>query len=170
MLPRCLTPSRKKRLISDSTTGVPKGVELSHRNFIANCAQVVHTISLSPELKALENRQLGMLPMYHAYGQTFYVMLTPVMNIKLFMIPKFNFIDFLGYIEKYKITSVGGVPPIILAFAKSPAVSKYDLSSLRGMSSGAAPLSKEVMREVTARFQKEHGMEMRIRQGWGMTE
>ncbi|KAI5782548.1 hypothetical protein FPQ18DRAFT_283629 [Pyronema domesticum] len=155
---------------SSGTTGVPKGVELSHRNFIANCAQVVHTISLSPELKALENRQLGMLPMYHAYGQTFYVMLTPVINIKLFMIPKFNFIDFLGYIEKYKITSVGGVPPIILAFAKSPAVSKYDLSSLRGMSSGAAPLSKEVMREVTARFQKEHGMEMRIRQGWGMTE
>ncbi|KAF8251468.1 acetyl-CoA synthetase-like protein [Wilcoxina mikolae CBS 423.85] len=157
---------------SSGTTGVPKGVEITHRNFIANAAQVIHTSRLSSEFQILmhDNRQLGMLPMYHAYGQTFYVMLAPALKMKLYMVPKFNFLEFLQYTEKYKLTSFSGVPPIIVALAKSPDVAKFNLSSLRKISSGAAPLSKDIMKEVESKFLREYGKDIKIKQGWGMTE
>ena len=108
--------------------------------------------------------------MYHAYGQTFYVMLCPALGNALYMMPKFDFLQFLGYVEKYKVTSIGAVPPVMIALAKHPAVDKFDLSSIRSMGSGAAPLSKDTAHDVEKRFFQKHGQNMKIRQGWGMTE
>lgn len=88
----------------------------------------------------------------------------------LYMIQKFDFLEFLGYIEKYKVTSIAGVPPIMIALAKHPGVSKFDLSSVRALGSGAAPLGKDVMKEVEGKFLKRYGADIRVRQGWGMTE
>jgi len=77
---------------------------------------------------------------------------------------KFDLQVFLEAIQKYKITSANIVPPVVVLFAKHPLVDKYDLSSLRMLSSGAAPLSKELQLEVLKRTGKA------IRQGYGMTE
>ncbi|TGZ79203.1 acetyl-CoA synthetase-like protein [Ascodesmis nigricans] len=154
---------------SSGTTGVPKGVELSHYNFIANAVQVITVQNLDPERKTLETRGIGILPMYHAYGQTYYVMLTPVLNWPLYILPKFDFVEFLTCIQKYQITTIGAVPPILTALAKHPVVKKFDLSSIRSIGSGAAPLPKEISREIEESFGK-MGKELRVRQGWGMTE
>lgn len=96
-------------------------------------------------------------------------MLTPALNMPLYILPKFDFIEFLTYIQKYKITGIGGVPPILTALAKHPIVAKFDLSSVRSIGSGAAPLAREISREIEESFKKK-GNELKVRQGWGMTE
>ena len=97
-------------------------------------------------------------------------MLFPSVNIPLFVIPKFDFLQFLGYIQKFRITSIAGVPPIMVALAKHPAVDKFDLSSLTGLGSGAAPLGKDIIRDLEGKLNKKYKNNLKIRQGWGMTE
>jgi 4-coumarate--CoA ligase len=97
-------------------------------------------------------------------------MLCPALNTPLYMLRKFDFLEFLKYVEKYEVTSIAGVPPIMIALAKHPEVTKFDLSRIRGLGSGAAPLGKDIMREVEGKFQTSYGTEIKVRQGWGMTE
>jgi 4-coumarate--CoA ligase len=96
-------------------------------------------------------------------------MVIPALNIPLFIVSKFDFVQFLTYIQKYKITSIAGVPPILTALAKHPIVEKFDLSSVHTIGSGAAPLSSEIEKALELRMEK-YGTKLRIRQGWGMTE
>jgi 4-coumarate--CoA ligase len=84
---------------------------------------------------------------------------TPVYIMKQFVYP-----DFLTNIQKYKITDLQVAPPILIMLSKRPETAKYDLSSVKGMSCGGAPLGKELQNEVARRFNVE------IKQGWGMTE
>lgn len=84
--------------------------------------------------------------------------------------PKFDFLQFLGNVQKYQITVITAVPPIMIALAKHPAVAKFDLSSVRTMGSGAAPLSAEIAHEVEDKFKTIHKSPLKVRQGWGMTE
>jgi len=65
------------------------------------------------------------------------------------IVPKFELEPFLKVIQKFKVTWAHLVPPIILALAKHPMVSKYDISSIRSIVSGAAPLGAELQQEVT---------------------
>ena len=76
----------------------------------------------------------------------------------------FVFEDFLKYIQKYKITHLQSVPPILVMLAKRPETKNYDLSTIRNIICGAAPLSRELQNEVSSRFK------LAIVQGWGMTE
>ncbi|KAI5795788.1 hypothetical protein EDC01DRAFT_64736 [Geopyxis carbonaria] len=149
---------------SSGTTGVPKGVELTHRNFISNTSQVVHVSHLSPTLRALPHRWIGALPMYHAYGQTYFTLLVAALNIPVYILSTFTFPSFLSALATYRITTVAGVPPILTALAKHPLVDTVDLSSLRTLGSGAAPLSATTEAAVSAR------LKLPVRQGWGMTE
>lgn len=96
-------------------------------------------------------------------------MTLPALNQPTYVIPKFDFVQFLGYIQKFKITSITGVPPILTALAKHPVVDKFDLSSVHTIGCGAAPLSSEVEKTLETRMEK-YGIKLRIRQGWGMTE
>ncbi|KAI5301413.1 hypothetical protein KEM55_001749, partial [Ascosphaera atra] len=77
---------------------------------------------------------------------------------------RFELEDFLSNIQKHRITYIGVVPPILLALAKHPSVSKYDLSSLRMLNSGAAPLKAELAKEVAARTG------VPVKQGYGLSE
>jgi acyl-CoA synthetase (AMP-forming)/AMP-acid ligase II len=97
-------------------------------------------------------------------------MFFPALGTQLFVVQKFEFLQFLKYLEKYEVTSISGVPPIMIALAKHPAVAKFNLSHIRTLGSGAAPLGKDIAREVEGMFQKKYGTQIRIRQGWGMTE
>lgn len=104
---------------------------------------------------------------YHAYGQTYYCVGTISRQIPTYVMQKFDFLKMLDYIEKYKITDLNMVPPIAVAMAKHPAARKCDLSSVRYIGCGAAPLGSEVSKEVEQLWPDG---KMNMKQGWGMTE
>lgn len=150
---------------SSGTTGVPKGVMITHYNYVANGEQVIHLFSLRPdyEERRKTERWLCMLPMYHAYGnissllpdpplmvsgQTFFISISPKIGLPIYIMPKFDFIKMLEHIQDFRVTSLTLAPPIAVALAKHPAVKNYDLSSIRTAASGAAPLSQSVAEEV----------------------
>ncbi|KAI9767746.1 MAG: hypothetical protein M1840_005427 [Geoglossum simile] len=156
---------------SSGTTGVPKGVMISHRNAVANTAQWIHMSELDPEMeeKRKRARWLGFLPMYHAMAQSLFILAAPKREIPVYISPKFDFIQMLEDIQRFKIDLLILVPPIAIALAKHPAArsGKYDLSSVTKIGCGAAPLGKEVIEAVQALWPP--GI-MRIQQGWGLTE
>jgi acyl-CoA synthetase (AMP-forming)/AMP-acid ligase II len=144
---------------SSGTTGLPKGVMLTHRNLVANICQC---IPLQPFRE--DERIIAVLPFFHIYG------LVVLMNIPLcrgatvVTMPRFDLTEFLRAIQDYRITRAWVVPPIVLALAKHPLVDEFDLSSLRFMLSGAAPLSAEL--EVACGKR----LGCRMLQGYGLTE
>ncbi|KAI5849317.1 hypothetical protein DFP73DRAFT_288277 [Morchella snyderi] len=157
---------------SSGTTGVPKGVEITHYNFTANAQQNVHIYNQSQMPDSPPPRWLCAIPMYHAYGQTYFVTIAPVRRIPTWILPKFDFNTFLSCVEQFKITNIGGVPPIMVALAKHPDVAKYNLSSVVNLGCGAAPLSREISRAVEERVSRGRGLKenINLKQGWGMTE
>ncbi|KAI2625951.1 acetyl-CoA synthetase-like protein [Hypoxylon sp. NC1633] len=154
---------------SSGTTGVPKGVQITHHSYVANGVGVCHNDQLDPGYQERKKRarRLGFLPMYHVYGQSYFICNYPRENITVYIMPSFNFEKMLQHIEKYRIDLLTAVPPIIVLIAKSPLSRKYDLSSLDTLGSGAAPLGAEVTDEVTRVWPPGA---MKVRQGWGMTE
>lgn len=154
---------------SSGTTGVPKGVEISHTSYVANGVGVTFVSELDPEAeeKLARTSSLGFLPLYHAFGQTYFIANNPRRNIPVYIMPVFDFVKMLTYVQKYRINSLSVVPPIVVALAKHPIVKNYDLSSLETIGCGAAPLSTEIMEEVVKLFPPDT---LVVRQGWGMTE
>ncbi|OJJ62749.1 hypothetical protein ASPSYDRAFT_28368 [Aspergillus sydowii CBS 593.65] len=156
---------------SSGTTGRPKGVEISHKNYCANMLQYNHLFYLNPDWKEKSKRArwLCFLPMYHAMAQNIFIAAALNRGVPVYIMPKFDFIKMLEYTEKYRITDYIIVPPVVVALAKHPAVKsgKYDLSSVEAIGSGAAPLGREVCEEVEALWPPGR---INIKQGWGMTE
>lgn len=152
---------------SSGTTGMPKGVCVSHLNLIANTQQTIaikyHGFDHGPE-NAPAERWLGFLPLYHAYGQLWCMSLAIKLNIPIYVMETFGYETFLKNIQQYKITHLQAAPPILVMLSKRPETSKYDLSTVRHILCGAAPLSKELQNDITRRFK------LRVTQGWGMTE
>ncbi|KAI1325122.1 AMP-binding enzyme [Xylariaceae sp. FL0255] len=154
---------------SSGTTGVPKGVEVTHYAYVANNSNVVFIDSLDPDREENRkiSRQLCFLPCYHAYGQTYFGSIWTHLNVPVYIMPSFDFEKMLQYIEKFRISHITAVPPIIVLLGKSPLSRKYDLSSVRYVGSGAAPLGLEISEEVAKLWPTGA---MNVRQGWGMTE
>ncbi|KAI9024665.1 hypothetical protein DFJ74DRAFT_665759 [Hyaloraphidium curvatum] len=158
---------------SSGTTGRAKGVMISHKNVVSNVCQFrgFDGDSLQPGIDKL----MGVLPMYHIYALILLVHIATFSKVTTVVLPRFEPQLFLDTIEKYKITIMHLVPPIIVALAKMPLVENYTLASVRDIFSGAAPLGKEVSDELVERLMKlrkkvgstEHVV---LRQGWGMTE
>lgn len=146
---------------SSGTTGLPKGVMLTHRNVVANIAQVTAGFDVMRET----DTAIAVLPFFHIYG------LVPVMNVSLRVgatvvtMPRFDLEGFLTAIQDYRVTVAFVVPPIALALARHPLVDCCDLSSLRLVLSAAAPLDRDLERACAERL----GV-LPIRQGYGMTE
>ncbi|KAI5408059.1 4-coumarate--CoA ligase-like 9 [Lathyrus oleraceus] len=153
-------------LFSSGTTGRVKGVLLTHRNFIAliggfcslkhvyddGLANEPHPVSLFP------------LPLFHVFG--FFMMMRAMsMGETLVFMERFDFEGMLKIVEKYRVVYMPVSPPVVTAFAKSDLVKKYDLSSIRLLGSGGAPLGKEVAESFKAKFPN-----VEIVQGYGLTE
>jgi acyl-CoA synthetase (AMP-forming)/AMP-acid ligase II len=144
---------------SSGTTGLPKGVMLTHRNLVANLCQIAPL-----DIVREEDTALCVLPLFHIYGLAVIMNLSLRVGATVVMMPRFDFGEYLANLERRRITVAHVVPPIILALAKQPAVEGRDLASLRMLFSGAAPLGAELTRECSER------LGCVVRQGYGMTE
>ncbi|XP_069682650.1 luciferin 4-monooxygenase-like isoform X2 [Periplaneta americana] len=148
-------------LSSSGTTGLPKGVLITQQNILTLLGQIRDTrfYSLQPN-----DVLLGLLPFYHAYGFMCQLMTTDI-GIKVVIMNKFEEELFLKTIQNYKITVLTLVPPLVVFLAKSDLVNKYDLSSVRAITCGAAPLSNEMSELACKRLKLNH-----FTQGYGLTE
>jgi len=147
---------------SSGTTGLPKGVMLTHHNLVANLCQC----------EGMENFEcfgegdvtLAVLPFFHIYGMVVIMMLGLAGAGTILVMPRFDMQEFLTLIQKYRITILPLVPPIVLGMVKHPAVAQFDLSSVRLVFSGAAPLGEEMARALSQK------LGCPVVQGYGMTE
>ncbi len=144
---------------SSGTTGIPKGVMLSHRNLVANVQQSRINIHLAPE-----DRVLAVLPFFHIYGMTVLLNLALRQRASLVTMPKFDLVEFLTNIQRYGCTYLYIAPPIAVALAKHPIVDEFDISSVHTVFSGAAPLDGETAELAGKRIHA------RMMQGYGMSE
>jgi acyl-CoA synthetase (AMP-forming)/AMP-acid ligase II len=144
---------------SSGTTGLPKGVMLTHRNLVANIVQTNAAMPMEPH-----DVLIGVLPFFHIYGMTVIMNMGLVAGNTIVTMPRFDLDEFLGLIESHGVTCAYVVPPIALALAKHPAVDEADLSSLRMVMSGAAPLGAELTELLAER------LGVPVTQGYGMTE
>ncbi|KEF60905.1 uncharacterized protein A1O9_02469 [Exophiala aquamarina CBS 119918] len=154
---------------SSGTTGLPKGVCITHHNLVANTAQLIFNkyqgTGHSPENPGPPERWLSFLPLYHAYSQLVTINVASKLQIPVYIIRRFVFEDFLKFIQQFRITTLWLVPPILVMMAKRPETARYDISSVKHALSGAAPLSSDLQNEIMARFEP-----LVVCQAWGMTE
>ena len=158
-------PKKDTALIpySSGTTGLPKGVVLSHYNMTSNVMQMAHSEVFDNFYHS--GNILAVMPFFHAAG-LIVTMLTGLHggSSKVLM-PQFVPELFLSLIERYKITGVNLVPPLLLFLANHPMVNQHNVSSLKHITYGAAPGSSEIAIKVKDRLNLDH-----LQQGYGMTE
>lgn len=144
---------------SSGTTGLPKGVMLTHYNIVANIAQQ-EVASPMDETDTL----ICFLPLFHIYGMAVILSMGLYSGATIIMLQRFELERVLKLMQDYGVTYAHLVPPVILALTKQEVVENYNLSKLHTIFSGAAPLSEAVTRACIER------LGCRIRQGYGMTE
>ncbi|MCE2511599.1 MAG: AMP-binding protein [Acidimicrobiia bacterium] len=144
---------------SSGTTGLPKGVMLTHRNLVANIAQMEHTFT-----PAAGEVALAVLPFFHIYGMQVLMNMLLAFGVRVVTMPRFDMVRALELVQEQRITRFFAVPPMVLGLAKHPAVDDFDLSSIKQIFSGAAPLGADLAAAAATRV----GCE--VVQGYGMTE
>jgi ribosome assembly protein SQT1 len=153
---------------SKGTSGLPKGVIISHRNVIANTIQVCMS-EREPRLKLDPNYAqavLALLPFSRIFGLVIIAHCSTFRGDAAIVLPKFDLQNYLKSISRFRINSLLVVPPIILTMVKNKKLmDTFDLSSVRYIFSGAAPLGQETARELAKQYPT-----WTIRQGYGLTE
>ncbi|MBV8941007.1 MAG: AMP-binding protein [Solirubrobacterales bacterium] len=122
---------------SSGTTGLPKGVMLTHRNLVANICQNTFDV---PREDWADDRLIAVLPFFHIYGVVWLMNIPLYCGATVVTMPRFELTEFLRVLQDYRITAALLVPPIVLALTKHPLVDEFDLSSLEWIGCGAAPL------------------------------
>ncbi|MFL6551730.1 MAG: AMP-binding protein, partial [Povalibacter sp.] len=143
---------------SSGTTGLPKGVMLTHRNIVANLMQM--DAIERPNLRALA----GVLPFFHIYGMVVILNFGLMRGATIVTLPRFELEPFLKLLQDWPIALAHIVPPIAVALANDPCVDRYNLTHIETLFSAAAPLSPALADAVQKR------LKITIKQGYGMTE
>jgi len=144
---------------SSGTTGLPKGVRLSHRNLVVNVDQII----VGADFRAGEVAA-AFLPLFHIYGMTALMNLHLAGGGALVTMPRFDLALFLQINQDYKARRMWIVPPVALALAKHPIIDNCDLKSVDQIICGAAPMGAELSDAAATRLNCE------MLQAFGMTE
>jgi acyl-CoA synthetase (AMP-forming)/AMP-acid ligase II len=145
---------------SSGTTGLPKGVMLTHRNLVANILQ----IDAAGHYVHDEDTTVAFLPFFHIYGLVVIGLLGLWSGARLVVMPRFELETYLDLVERHRATLLHVVPPVVVALAKHPAVDTHDFASIRKLFSGAAPLGGDVIEQCVRRIG------CVLQQGYGLTE
>jgi acyl-CoA synthetase (AMP-forming)/AMP-acid ligase II len=144
---------------SSGTSGRPKGVELTHSALVTNVRQGQAALDFRED-----DVVVAVAPFFHALGGNLLLPATLAGGGTVVTLSRFDLADFLRVIQEHRATLAIVVPPIVLALAYHPLVDSYDLSSLRAVGVGAAPLGAEAEQRCAERL----GCD--VNQGFGMTE
>jgi len=158
--PEPVQPDEMAVLIySGGTTGVAKGIMLSHFNFVANAHQIIAWGHLTDEQGIL-----AVLPLFHGFGMSVTMNAAVLAGGEIILVPRFNAKQVAKTIQKYKPCFFIGVPTMFVQLSNLPDIHRYDFSSLQGIFVGAAPLTKAIKDD----FEKKTGG--RMIEGYGLTE
>ncbi|XP_022997404.1 4-coumarate--CoA ligase 2-like [Cucurbita maxima] len=149
---------------SSGTTGVPKGVMLTHKSLVTSIAQQVDGENPNVDLNS-NDVLICLLPLFHIYSLNSVLLCGLRVGAAILILQKYDMSTLLRLIQTHKATIAPFVPPIVLDFAKNPDIHRYDLSSIRIVMSGAAPMGKALEDTVKARLPN-----ATLGQGYGMTE
>ncbi|XP_023744862.1 probable CoA ligase CCL7 [Lactuca sativa] len=150
-------------LYSSGTTGLSKGVVLTHRSIIATALMVTSDQEFYKEGRSVF---LCVVPLFHIMGLITFTYAQLQRGNATVVMARFELEKSLDAIQRYKVTHLYTAPPVVVALVKQPAiVRRYDVSSLQEIGTGAAPLSKDTMDECSKIFPQ-----AKILQGYGMTE
>src|SRR6185295_12025350 len=144
---------------SSGTTGLAKGVMLTHHNLVANMCQMEGLDYFTED-----DTLICVLPLFHIYGLVVVLNMGLSQGSTIVTVPRFELEPFLQLVQDHGVTLAHLVPPIVLLLSKSPVVDNYDLSKLQTIFSGAAPLDEHLTRACMERLSCD------VRQGYGMTE
>jgi acyl-CoA synthetase (AMP-forming)/AMP-acid ligase II len=144
---------------SSGTTGLMKGVMLTHRNLVANIEQAWNSMPLNDE-----DVLVGLMPFFHIYGQTVVLNMGLAKGSTIVIMQRFDCDALMDLMEKHGVTWLHVAPPVILQLATHANVEGRDFSKLKLIISGAAPLDAELAGRAEAKIGAP------IRQGYGMTE
>ncbi|KAI0304294.1 amp dependent CoA ligase [Multifurca ochricompacta] len=153
-------------VFSSGTTGKPKAVAIPHYAIVANIIQLSTFLKVNDESLSLEKRRFR--PGHVGLGRLSILsisMLTTNLKLTVVIVPKFNFVRFLESVVRYQVTHLMVVPPIAILLAKHPATKNYDISHIRYLLCGAAPVSAELQEQVVKALPNAE-----IGQAYGMTE
>lgn len=148
-------------IYTGGTTGLSKGVMLSHRNLVANTLQTRHWL---PDAHEGKERFLCVVPLFHSYGMTAALNVPVSLGSALILKPQFKTLDVLKSIKKHKPTIFPGSPSMYVAINNFPGVRKYGIRTIKACISGSAPLPVEVQ-EAFEKLTKG-----KLVEGYGLTE
>ena len=146
-------------IYSGGTTGIAKGIMLSHSSLVANAYQIAAWGGLGKK-----ERVLAVIPLFHGYGMSVTLNAPVLRSSEIILLPRFSARQVLKTIQKTRPTFFIGVPTMFVALSSLPDVQRYDLSSLQGIFVGAAPLTRAIKDDFEGKTNA------RMIEGYGLTE